>query len=73
MSIRVETTLEQILQSLNLAGTGLTPSAYIVPGVLGAGLETTGWLGNSGALGNLQDTWSVFGSTTTQPSVPGVK
>ena len=64
---------EGISQSFGLAGTGLTPSAYIVPGVLGAGAETVGWLGNSGALGNLQENWSLFGNTTTQSSVPGVK
>jgi RHS repeat-associated protein len=57
--------------SFTLAGTGLTPGAGIVPGLLGTGAEATGWLGNSGALGNLQQSWSLFGNTTSQSSSTG--
>jgi hypothetical protein len=42
---------QRIGTSVTLAGTGLTPSAAIVPGLVGAGAEATGWLGNAGVLG----------------------
>jgi RHS repeat-associated protein len=43
---------DRIGTSVTLAGTGLTPGAAIVPGLVGAGAEATGWLQNSGVLGN---------------------
>ena len=56
---------QRMTTSFGLAGTGLTPNAEIVPGVAGAGAEATGWLGNSGALGNLQDSWNFGGGSST--------
>jgi hypothetical protein len=52
---------QRIGTSVGLVDTGLTPGAAIVPGVLGAGVEATGWLGN---------TTSQSG-TTTQSSSTG--
>ena len=57
---------QEISQSLKLAGTGLTPSAYIVPGMLGAGAEATGWLGNAALPGN-----TTSQNTTSQSSGTG--
>jgi RHS repeat-associated protein len=39
--------LQRIGTSVGLMDTGLTPSAAIVPGILGAGAESVGWLGNT--------------------------
>jgi hypothetical protein len=53
--------LQRIGTSMTLVGTGLTPSAAVVPGMLGAGAEATGWLQNGSFLGN----------TTSQSSSTG--
>jgi hypothetical protein len=41
------TLAQQFGMSLKLAGTGLTPGAQIGAGVVGAGVEAAGWLGNT--------------------------
>jgi len=41
------TPLENFTQSLSLWNTGLTPSAAFGSGVIGTGVETVGWLGNT--------------------------
>ena len=38
---------ERMTTAAGLWNTGLTPSAAIVPGILGGGAETVGWLGNT--------------------------
>jgi len=55
---------QQMTTSASLVGTGPTGLANIPLGILGGGAETTGWLGNSGALGDLQASWNLFGSST---------
>jgi RHS repeat-associated protein len=59
---------EQMTTAFSLIGTGPDPLAAIGLGIAGTGVETTGWLGNSGALGNLQDSWSLIGNATQSSS-----
>ena len=59
---------ERMTMSFKLMGTGPDPLAAIGLGIGGAGAEATGWLGNSGALGDLQSSWSLFGNGNTSSS-----